>query len=179
MNILISIILKILFSYLYVKFDVLCYYNVYQQKIEKGIKVNWFFDWLFKKQDVKIFGTIYKQSVPRYRVLHGGIMVVFWFLAFIFFYSSFAWYIFIIDAVIGIAWAYYFMTFERFYFTISDTVSELIRYQRENLDVYWLKRKWFYGDICFRISFLVHVFDESAFTGLIGMYLTSLIFLIQ
>jgi hypothetical protein len=184
LKILISLALKTVFAYIYPKIDVELYYKRFEQMIEKHVSAGKIFNWLFEKKDVKVFGTIYKQAVPRYRIFHASVMIVYWLSAWIFFYSSVysdIWLcllVFFIDAVIGVAWAYWKMTFERFYYTISDTVHDLLRYQLENLDVYWLKRKWFYGYFCFRISFLVHVFDESAFIGLIGMYLTSIIYLI-
>jgi hypothetical protein len=184
LKILISFALKTVFAYIYPKIDVECFYKRFEQKIEKNISAGKFFNWLFVKKDVKVFGTIYKQAVPRYRIFHATVMVIYWLAAWFFFYQyldSNIWLcllVFGIDAGLGVAWAYWKMLFERLYYTISDTIQDLLRYQRDNVDVYWLKRKWFYGYFCFRISFLVHVFDESAFIGLIGMYLTSIIYLI-
>jgi hypothetical protein len=105
-------------------------------------------------------------------------MIIYWFLAWLFFYQYFAWYIFIIDAVIGIACAYYFMTFERFYYRISNTLMDLFEYQIKKLDVFWLKRIYFSGHWLFEKEFIVWRFDMSAAIGLAIMYLTSLIYLI-
>lgn len=183
-KILISLALKFTFSYIYPKFDVLCYYKVLEQKIDKGIDVNWFWRWLFKRQDITIFGKLYRQAVPRYRILHALVLIGYWSMAWFFFYQlmdSNIWLsllAFIIDAGIGIGTAFYFMLFERLYYKFSDTEGDLLRYQRENLDVWWLKRDWYFGKICFKVVFLVHVFNECAFWGGLAMYLTSLIFLI-
>lgn len=174
LNIFSSLIFKTLFAYIYPKFDVLCYYEHYEKKRLS----NWFWRLLFWEKDIKIFGTLYKNAVPIYRVLHSLVMIIYWFIAWILFYQYFAWYIFIIDAVIGVAWAYYFMTFERFYYRISNTLMDLFEYQIKKLDVFWLKRIYFSGHWLFQKEFIVWHFDLSAAIGLAIMYLTSIIYFI-
>lgn len=177
-NIFSSLVIKTIFNYLFPKVDVECYYWKYEQTIQKGKSAGWFFDWLFTEKDMTIFGEFYPKSVPYYRVFHASIGILYWLIAWFLFYQYLPWYVFAVDAVLGVAWAYYFMLYERKFYTIADIVDELTRYQRERENVYWLKRKWFYGYFCFRNEFLVWEFDKSAFIGFIGIYFTSIIYLI-
>jgi len=177
-NLIISIALKTSFSYLYPWIDVKLYQKRYEEKISKGISCGWLVDNLFTRKNI----AGYENSVPYYRVFQHSITVLFWGLAYIFFYSvlPFHFLLFAFDFLIGIlAGSYYWMLYERLYYRIAHQDGIMYSYQADHTDVYWLKRVWFSGLWLFKKEFAGWKFDMSALIGAIIMYLSSLIHLIN
>jgi hypothetical protein len=176
LNILISAALKTLFSWLYPKIDVELYQKKFEARISKGISCGKFWDWLFTVKDIGSF----KNAVPYYRVFQKSIIVIYWGAAAVFFYLNFPFYIFLIDVIGGVfLGAYYWMLYERKYYTMAGQEKHMYEYQVNKVDVYWLKRIYFSGYWLFRNGFTGWKFDLSAVIGLVILYLTSLIYLIK
>jgi len=134
--ILISWIIKKVFSYLYPLLDVFCYKEHHEdKKVLTG-----FWQWLFKSYDI----GKYKNLLIRYRIFQHGLAVIFWFISYQIFYSKFPWYVQMFE-LLGLLACYYAMVFERKYYTIGKQEYLLSRYQETNENVYWLKRWYFAG----------------------------------
>lgn len=176
-SIVLSIFFKSIFSILYPKVDAYCYAGIFEGIIKKyphnksGYK---FWRWLFTEKDLIGF----KNAVPYYRVFQKLILISFWLVVYIKFYSIFPFWLFIVDAVCGVLWAYYWMKYERSYYYYADQEKEMYAFQLNNEDVYWLKRIYFSGYWLFSKGFTGWKFDLSSAIGTIGLFITSFSFTI-
>jgi hypothetical protein len=172
--ILISLVLKAVFAYIYPLIDV----KLYKERYEDKRLTNWFLKFLFTKKDLPGFPG----ALPYYRVFQFMIQAVYWIAAWFIFYKHISITVFIVDAVVGLIWAFYWMKHEREYYRIAKQDYLLDEYRVQWTDVYWLKRWWYSGRWIFRKSyyggFTTMRFNISAGIGTAGYYLTTLIYLI-
>lgn len=190
---ILDLVIKAVFNWLDPWFDVEAYYKKFEQRIEMGGSAGWFWDWIFKKYDKLWFWKFKQPAVPRYRVLQKGIAVIFWLVAYWFYYQHVAegltieygyfWFLsvgtwYLIGQLFSILWIYFTMAFENLYYTISKTRDELLEYQIRNTDVYWLKHIFFAGHWLFKKEFRVSKFNWSLIIGEAGYYLYSIIILL-
>lgn len=172
--IIISLIIKGTFKYLYPLNDVYCYKEHYEAKNLN----NWFWKFLFKE---------YKIGLVWYRIFQHGLAVIFWYVAYVLFYSHFPLYAQLVELA-GLMIAYYAMCFEYDFYIIGKQQDLLLQYQRENENVYWLKKLYFSGYWLFmeveHMNFIDHgyrleKFQWSVLVGTLIYYATSLVFLIK
>lgn len=189
LSIVIDWIFKAVFcEWLYPWIDAKLYGGIYEKKIQnitppsppfgKGGEQSphWFWRWLFKERDVKIFGYVFKNAVPRYRVFQKLVLVIYWGLAYYFFYSELPWYAQVI-MLFGVVWAYYWMKMERRYYYWNNQEQLMYEYERERQNVYWLSRIYFSGYWLFKggYNFRGWVFDASSLTGTAGLYAAGIL----
>lgn len=156
--------------------DVKFYYEQKEQRIQKGLPVNWFIRFLFKPWKPR---WAKHNMYPWYRILQKiweiGLVFSFIYLSII---LGLPVWVIIVD-LISLCIAFYFMYLERKYYDFSGTADDLVRMEAAvkagQLDTWWLKRIYFAGYWLFR-PFTKAKFDNSTKFAQMIMFLSSFIF---
>jgi hypothetical protein len=176
--------------YIHTRIDADWYGGIYEDIMQKlgRFTVHRFWQWIFEEGDITIAGTLYKNAVVNYRVLHSSIAFVMMSLLWWFWYSNFPWYV---QAVEGFSWLslFYFMVFEISYYWHRKNRQEIKKMSEWRINPYWLVRWWFSGRWMFAKEVppneveAVYVFNEqdfnaSAYIGITLWLVCKLIYLV-